>query len=338
MSPVESQTTPGVGLAGYGHAVPDRVIANDLLETKLGLDPGWIEDRTGILERRWVGHGDTLSGLAAQAGQAALARATATHSITADAIGMLFLATSTPDHLLPPSAPLVAHKLGLKNCGAIDMAGACPGFLYALMSADAYVRAHRRPALVIAANILSRRINMAQRASAILFADAAGAVVLRPTKDADRGLIGADFRTDGTAYDLIKIAAGGSTQPFADTTLVSDTQMSMRDGKAVFVEAVEMMATTTAAACDGARLGSHDITHVIPHQANGRIVTAVAKRIGVDTAKVWESFAHYGNASAATIPLTLSLHAEARHLKRGDTLLMTAAGAGLNAGSIVWRV
>jgi len=136
-------------LAGFGHAVPSRIVHNAEIESRLGLEEGWIERRTGIRSRHWATDGDTLSGLAAEAGKMALEDA----AIAPGEIAMILLATSTPDHLLPPSAPLLAHKLGLKNSGAIDLAGACSGFLYALTLADGFVRAHGRAVLVVAANI-----------------------------------------------------------------------------------------------------------------------------------------------------------------------------------------
>ncbi|HXV30202.1 MAG TPA: 3-oxoacyl-ACP synthase, partial [Sinorhizobium sp.] len=217
-------------LAGFGHAVPPRRVENAEIETKLGLEPGWIERRTGIRARHWVEEGDTLTGLAAVAGDAALEDA----AVARNEIALTLLATSTPDHLLPPSAPLLAHRLGLANSGAIDLAGACSGFLYALALADGFVRTQGKPVLVVAANILSRRINPTERASAVLFADAAGAVVLSPSDDPATGLIGIDLASDGSRYDLISIAAGGSSRPFAPGVAAEDFLMTMRDGREMF--------------------------------------------------------------------------------------------------------
>jgi 3-oxoacyl-[acyl-carrier-protein] synthase-3 len=176
-------------IAGFGHYVPSRRVENAELETSLGLEPGWIEQRTGIRARHWAGEGDRLSDLAAKAGESALQDA----GLDRGDIALTLLATSTPDHLLPPSAPLLAHRLNLINSGAIDLAGACSGFLYALTLADGFVRTQGRPVLVVAANILSRRINPAERASAVLFADAAGAVVLVPSDNPNAGLLGMDL-------------------------------------------------------------------------------------------------------------------------------------------------
>lgn len=175
-------------MAGFGHAVPGRRVDSTEIEATLGLEPGWIERRTGIRSRYWASAGETLSALAAEAGRMALENS----GVSPDDVALTLLATSTPDHLLPPSAPLLAYQLGLTRSGAIDLAGACSGFLYALTLADGFVRLHGRSVLVVAANILSRRINPNERASAVLFADAAGAVVLSPSAEPEAGLRGSN--------------------------------------------------------------------------------------------------------------------------------------------------
>lgn len=284
-------------IIGLGHHAPARTVPNAEIEASLRLEPGWIASRTGIRSRRWAEPSDTLSGMAQKAGDMALAMA----DLDRAAVGLLLLATSTPDHLLPPSAPLVAHRLGLANAGAVDLAGACAGFVYALTFADAFVRTHGKPALVIAANILSRRINPAERASAVLFAD----------------------------------AAGGSSRPFAEDLDVSETRMTIADGRAVFIKAVEMMARGSAEALAAAGLCAEDISRLVPHQANIRIVDAVAGKLGIEDGKVAKTIADYGNSSAATIPLSMSLSHQARPLERGEKLLFAAAGAGLTAGALV---
>lgn len=321
-------------LAGYGHAVPARRVANAEIERSLGLEPGWIERRTGIRNRHWASEGETLSGLAAEAGRLALEDA----GIAPEEIGLVLLATSTPDHLLPPSAPLVAHRLGLHKAGGIDLAGACAGFLYALTLADGFVRAQGRSVLLIAANILSRRINPAERASAVLFADAAGAVVVSPGGDAARGLLGADLRSDGSAYDLITVPAGGSLQPFAPGMDPAAALMTMRDGRAVYEKAVRMMVEAGRAALAGAGIAAASVTRFVPHQANARIFDTVADQLRLDRTITERSVEEYGNASAATIPLTLSLARGAGRIRSGDIVLMTAAGAGMTGGAVVWRL
>ncbi len=321
----------GSTLLGLGHYVPQRRVPNAELEERLGLEPGWIEKRTGIAERRWVGDDEALSDLAVRAGQMALDRS----GLQAKDIALLILATSTPDHLLPPSAPLVAERLGLSSAGAIDMAGACSGFLYGLTFADSFARCHGRPVLVIAGNVLSRRINFDDRDSAVLFADAAGAAVVGPAGDG-RGIAGVDLQADGGLYDLIQIPGGGSRQPFEDGMSAVETKMRLQDGRAVFRRAVEMMTSSAKAALQRAGCEIGDVDHWVPHQANARIVAAAKQQLGVDDDKLVSSVRMFGNSSAGTIPLTMSLNAS--RFSPGDTVLLTAAGAGLTGGAAVLRL
>ncbi|SEI15912.1 biotin biosynthesis protein BioZ [Rhizobium tibeticum] len=320
-------------IAGFGHAVPGRCVENTEIEQSLGLETGWIERRTGIRTRYWAEDGDTLSGLAVKAGAMALDNAGTDRS----EIGLMLLATSTPDHLLPPSAPLVAHKLGLANSGAIDLAGACSGFLYALTLADGFVRTQGKAVLVVAANILSRRINPAERASSVLFADAAGAVVLTPASDPATGILGTDLCSEGSGYELISIAAGGSNKPFSPERAAEEYLMTMRDGREVFSRAVDMMSNASKRALDRAAIETAAITRFVPHQANVRIFQAVAANLGIEPERTVCSLDRFGNSSAATIPLSLSLDAAARPLQEGETLLLAAAGAGLTGAAVVYR-
>ncbi len=324
----------GATLTGFGHAVPERVVWNAEIETQLGLENGWIARRTGIHARRWAMPDDTLTDLAAQAGRHAIQSA----GIASDSIGLVVLATSTPDHLLPPSAPLVAHKLGLSHAGAIDMAGACAGFIYALLAAESHVRLWGKAVVVIAANILSRRINPAERASSVLFADAAGAVVVAPTVDISSGILGQDMASNGAYYHLVHIPTGGSNAPFSTETLLNETLMTMPKGRELYVQATGMMAECARNAAEQAELSVEDIDYFIPHQANSRIFETIARNLGIAENKILRSIAEYGNSSAATIPLTLSLAHQERPFKAGDTLLFTAAGAGLTGGAVVLRI
>lgn len=316
---------------GFGHSVPARRVGNAEIEARLGLEAGWIERRTGIRNRHWACDGDTLSGLATKAGAAALADA----GIAPDAVGLVLLATSTPDHLLPPSAPLLAHRLGLARAGAVDLAGACSGFLYALTLADGFVRAQDKPVLVVAANILSRRINLEERASAVVFADAAGALLLGPSHGQETGLLGVDLACDGSQYDLISIPAGGSSRPFTPEIAAREFLMTMRDGKAVFSQAVRMMSRCAETAMARAEIKAADIDRFVPHQANVRIFDAVSAELGLDGSRTVRSIEEYGNSSAATIALSLSLANQAAPFRSGEKLLLTAAGAGMTGGAVV---
>ena len=322
----------GSTILALGHYAPERRVTNAELETRLTLEPGWIESRTGIRERRYAADGEALSDLAVQAGEMALSRA----GFARSRIALLLLATSTPDHLLPPTSPLVAARLGLTGAGAIDMAGACAGFLYALAFADAFARTHKQPVLVIAANILSRRMDAMDRNSAVIFADAAGAALIAPCERGNTGVLGVHLASDGSAYDLIQIPAGGSRRPFAEDVAIADTKMRLTDGPAVFSKAVDLMTGSSEQALEAAGIGAGVIAHWIPHQANTRIISAVQRQLAIADDRTVSSAALYGNSSAATIPLSMSLATAERTYKPGDRLLMCAAGAGLTGGALVY--
>jgi 3-oxoacyl-[acyl-carrier-protein] synthase-3 len=318
-------------IAGLGHYVPKRRVKNAEIEMRLGLEAGWIERRTGIRARRWAAPEEALTDLAVKAGSMALADA----GIARDDVALTLLATSTPDHLLPPSAPLLAHRLNLSNSGAVDLAGACSGFLYALTLADGFVRTQGKSVLIVAANILSRRINPEERGSSILFADAAGAVVLVPSSSSKTGILGVDLASNGSHYDLISIPVGGSRRPLIAGMDPKELLMTMSDGKAVFSQAVRMMTECSIRALEQAGLTAADIDRFVPHQANVRLFEAVCQNIGLASSKTVRTIEEFGNSSAATIPLSLSLAHRDRPFVSGERLLLTAAGAGLAGGSIV---
>jgi len=319
-------------IVGFGRYAPERRVDNAEIESRLRLEPGWIEQRTGIRSRCYAADNEAVTDLAFQAGEAALTAS----GVDRSDVALTLLATSTPDHLLPPSAPLLAHRLGLAHSGAVDLAGACAGFVYALTLADGFVRAHGRAVLVVAANILSRRINPEERSSAVLFADAAGATVLAPSDDPGHGILGVDLASDGSHYDLIKIPAGGSRRPFNPNLPPTDVLMEMNDGPVVFANAVKMMTASSRRALAMAGLTGVDVSRWVPHQANARICEAVRRSLGVPVERVVSTVAEYGNSSAATIPFSMAAAAEACRYRAGERVLLTAAGAGLTGGAVVY--
>lgn len=321
-------------LTGYGHYVPANRIDNRHFETLFHLDSGWIEQRTGIQARRWVDEDELLVDIAKKAGLAAIENA----NIARDEIALIILATSTPDHLLPPTAPLLAHSLGISHACAYDLSGACTGFLNALMMADSFVRIQKKAALIVAANILSRRINFSEYNSAILFGDAAGAVVMQPSTNPTKGMLGMRFLTDGSAYDLISISAGGNKRPFAAETPLCDYKMKLQDGPTVYSHAVKMMTQCAHQAMINANLASADIQHFVPHQANSRMAENTARKLGISPDKIISIVEEYGNSSSAGIPLALSLAHQAKSFLAGEKILLTAVGAGMTAGAIVFGV
>lgn len=318
-------------LIGFGHYAPARRIDNAQMEQWLNLKSGWIEPRTGIQSRRWADENESLIDLAEKAAFSALKNA----GVAPHEIAITILATSTPDHLLPPTAPLLAHRLGLTHSGAFDLAGACTGFLYALMMADGFVRTQAKPVLVVAANILSRRINLAEPSSAVLFADAAGAIVLAPTQDKSKGILAANFTADGNGYDLISIAAGGTKQPFAPDIPLHEYKMNLRDGQEVFIQAINMMTQCSLQAMADAELTFDDLHRFVPHQSNLRISEITAKKLGIPFTKMVSTINEYGNSSAAGIPLALSISHQSNPFTSGEKILLTAAGAGMSGGAIV---
>ena len=322
-----------IKIAGVGHAAPQRRVTSAEIEQRLGLEAGWIVKRTGIEARRYAADGEALSDLATAAGDAALAQS----GIARRDVAMLLLATSTPDHLLPPSAPLVAHRLALTNAGGVDLAGACGGFVYALTLGAAYATSQQAPVVIIAGNILSRRINDADRNTSSLFSDAAGAVVVVPASGDASGIVGAHMAADGSAYGMIQIPGGGSRRPFSTITDPQETLMVLEDGKAVFSKAVAMMTSAAEKALQRAGLSTGDVDHFIPHQANARIMRAVADKLDIPLSKMRSTVSEYGNSSAATIPFTLSATQNDRPFKPGEVVLMTAAGAGLTGGAVALR-
>lgn len=321
-------------VAGFGHYVPSNCIDNHQLENHFHLESGWIEQRTGIKTRAWAKEGELLVDLAEKAGMAAIKNA----AISQQEIALMILATSTPDHLLPPTAPLLAHRLGLSSVCAYDLSGACSGFLHALVMADGFVRTQAKSVLIVAANMLSRRINLSEYNTAILFGDAAGAVVLQPSTDQTKGILGMGFLTDGSLYDLISIPAGGNKKPFSQEIPLDDYKMQLHNGPAVFIQAVKMMTECSSLAMSNAHLSSAHIQHFIPHQANSRMAESTAKKLGIPLEKIISIVHEYGNSSSAGIPLALSITHQTRPFFAGEKILLATAGAGMTGGAIILGV
>ena len=313
-------------------AVPETVVENDAVEARLGVERGWIERRTGILQRPTAARNESTSDLAIRAGSGALERA----GINPKDVGLLLLATSTPDHLLPPTAPLVAHELGLAQSGAIDLAGACAGFLYALVLGGSYVRTTRKATMIIGANVLTRRVNEKDPATAGLFSDGAGAVVLAPGEPDH--LLGSYLGSDGSGYDAIGIQAGGSREPLTHAALDEGRNlMTIRRGSLFFRQAVHGMADAGKEALAAAGLDSAAVDWWIPHQANRRIIEDAGKLLNIPRERTVSVVDRYGNSSAATIPIALVHAVEAGQVREGNIILFTAVGAGMVSAGVVVR-
>ena len=318
-------------IIGAASAIPEHSTSNAEVEARLGLEPGWIERRVGIRQRPTAPAEDATSDLAVRAGVAAIAQS----GIDSREIGLVLLATSTPDHLLPPTAPLVASRLGLQ-AGAVDLAGACSGFLYALVFGGIWSDHSRKATLVIGANILTRRVNPKDAATVALFSDGAGAVVVVPSMPTS--LLGSYLGSQGSAYDNIGIAAGGSREPLTPEGLRAGRHlMTMRRGVSLFKQAIHAMADAGKAALKEAGMAPSEVDWWIPHQANARIIRDAGDLLGIGPERTINVVSQYGNSSAATIPIALADALAHGRLKSGDRILCTAAGAGLITAGAVLR-
>ncbi|MFD0317916.1 beta-ketoacyl-ACP synthase III [Streptomyces flavalbus] len=327
-------SAPAAVLAGLGTHVPRRVVTNDDLTRSLDTSDEWIVQRTGIRQRHWSDPGVATSDLAVEAGHRAL------KSAQVDApgdIGLLVVATSTPDRQVPATAPEVAARLGLGTVAALDVGAGCSGFVYALATASAaLVAGHAERVLVIGAETFRPYLDPADRTTAVIFGDGAGAVVLRRgTTDEAGALLGFDLGSDGTLHDLVVIPGNGSRPRSTDRALAPEDQYLRMNGREVFPHAVRRMAQSSSAVLATAGWDLDQVDHVVGHQANLRILYALARQLGVDPERVVTHLEQVGNTSAASIPLALADAAAQDRFRLGDRLLLTSFGAGLTWGSAV---
>lgn len=320
----------GVALTGWGRAVPDRVVTNAELGTRLDTSDEWIVARTGIRERRVAADHESTASLAVVAGAEALKDA----GLTPGAVDLLVVVTATPEQPLPPTAAFVHAGLGV-SCGAFDLAAACAGFVYGLVTATAFVGVGADVVLLVAAETLSRIVDPQDRATAVLFGDGAAACVLRPGTTG--ALLGWDLGCDGTAAPLLEVRAGGSRRPTTVDTVRNGDHWLRMDGREVFRRAVRVVAESAERALAAAGLEPADIDVFVPHQANRRIVDAAVQRLGVPAERAVVNLDRYGNTSAASIPLALAEAAADGRVRDGDLVLLSGFGAGMTWASAVLR-
>ncbi len=317
-----------VHILGTGCALPAKELLSSELEERLRLEAGWIERRTGVMARRLAAEGEACVDLALRASIAALEDA----GTNAAELGHVILATSTPDHLLPPSAFELAHRLG-SNAPAFDLAGACCGFLLALEQARALCLTGGAPVLVAASNILSRRVAWNDPSTAALFGDGAGAVVVSGSSKGRFRLGAHRSRSDGAYRDAVWIPAGGSRTPLDHALLEAGAHlMRFEKGPVPFRRAVDLLCeVATELLAD-----NPTIDHFLPHQANARIIEMIAERLTIPAERVSNHLDRYGNTSAASIPILLD--EERNSFEFGDRLLLASVGAGLNASATLLEV
>lgn len=314
-------------ITAVGGYVPSTVLDNYQLEKMVDTSNDWILSRTGIKERRILTDPEkATSDMAAEAIKNLLEDS----DTNAAEIDCLVLATATPDQLLAPTAPVVCQKAGLTNAWGFDLNGACSGFLYALSTAAALIESGRhKKVVVVGVDTMSRIIDYTDRNTCVLFGDGAGAVLLEASEN--NGLKDFVLKTNGAGSEFLSVSGGGSLKPFHDGTLQNREQFVKQDGRTVFKNAIESMTNTCSEILNRNLLDVEDIDWVIPHQANIRIINAVAGNLNVPMEKVKVNIERYGNTTAATIPLCLWDFKN--DFKSGDRLLLTAFGAGFTFGS-----
>ena len=318
-------------IAGVGHHAPARVMTNADLEKLVDTSDEWIRTRTGIRERRIAADGEMTSDMGAAAARKALAAA----GVAAEDVEAIYVATCTPDMVFPSTACLIQAALGAKRAYGFDISSACAGFLMALDAAAAVIESGRaRTALVIGAEKLSAVTDWTSRNTCVLFGDGAGAVVL---KASDRpGIRSSLLGVDGTLAEFLSIPAGGCRLPASEETIRNRQHYLHMAGQETFKIAVNTMLSAAQEAIARAGLTVADIDLMVPHQANMRIVEAVAKRLGAGVMeKVFLNLDRYGNTSAASIPIALSEAFAAGRIRSGDKILMVAFGGGLSWGGTV---
>jgi 3-oxoacyl-[acyl-carrier-protein] synthase-3 len=306
-------------------AVPQRVVTNDELAQRIDTSDEWIRTRTGIAERRVVGPGEFTSTLATAAGREALERA----GLTPADVDTVIVATCTPDRPFPATACAVQAQLGIPRATAFDLVAACSGFLYGIHVATGLIRAGMsRTLLLVAADVFTHLINWDDRNTCVLFGDGAGAVLLRAT-DEPLGVIASEMGAWGEGETLMAADAGGTRMPATPEVLAEGRQYVYMNGREIFKHAVRVVAA--------AGLDLDQIRVVVPHQANVRIIEAVARRLEVPMDRVVVNLDRYGNTSAASVPIALYEAVEQGRVRDGDYVLLTAFGGGLTWGSAVVR-
>ncbi|VAX16129.1 3-oxoacyl-[acyl-carrier-protein] synthase, KASIII [hydrothermal vent metagenome] len=323
-------------ITGVGMYVPDKVLDNKYFESIVDTNDEWIRSRTGIVERRIIEDGAT-SDLGTRAVQDLLK----TTNTDPEDIDIIIVATVTPDMFFPATACLIQDNIGAKNAWGFDFSAACSGFLFALENGANFIKSGKyKKVVVVGADKMSAIIDYTDRNTCILFGDASAAVLLEPSDDPSLGVKDSILHIDGSGRNDLYMKAGGSAKPASHETVDKGEHYIYQDGKAVFKVAVKGMADVSVEVMEKCGLKSDDITYLVPHQANLRIIDATAKRMGISPDKVTINIQKYGNTTAATIPLCLTEYYRDGKIKKGDNLILAAFGGGYTWGAmhLVWGI
>ncbi len=332
-------TTPfAAQVTGTGSAFPEKRVTNTDLSKYVETTDEWIRERTGIVERR-ISNLQNPAEHNSSLGYAASQRALEMAGKTAKEIDAILYATCSPDTLLPSTGCWLQLKLGATQAWALDLNAACSGFIYGLSIADQFIKSGQaKTVLVVGSEVLSSFVNWSDRSSCILFGDGAGAAVVEQVPaDSPRRILSSHLRTDGTLWELFHTPAGGSTMPVSPEASEKKLDKMKMKGKEIYKVAVKTLADFAIEAIEANGLKPEEIDWFIPHQANLRIIEAVAKRLGFPMDKVLVNIDRYGNTSAATVPSALDEAVRDGRIRPGHTLLMDVFGAGLTYGSLVLR-
>jgi 3-oxoacyl-[acyl-carrier-protein] synthase-3 len=321
-------------ITAVSHYLPERRVTNQDLEKTVDTSDEWIFTRTGIRERRIVGKGQATSDL----GAAAAKRLLEQRGIDASEIDLIIVATVTPDMFFPATACLVQTKIGAQKAWGFDLSGACSGFVYALATGAQFIStgAHKK-VLVIGADVMTSIIDFQDRATCVLFGDGAGAVLLEPAEEGERGIIDFILRCDGSGGHFLYMPAGGSLNPASPETIAKKMHYVHQDGRNVFKFAVRGMAEISEEIMVRHGLTAADLKLYIPHQANLRIIQSAVERMGLHESQVAVNIDRYANTTAGTIPICLSEAFENKQIKSNDLILLASFGAGFTWGSLLLR-
>ena len=320
-----------IGVGGY---LPDTILTNNDLSPSLATSDEWIQTRVGIKQRHIAAEGEFTSHLAIKAARDAIFHAQQQHVLSQEDIDLVIVATTTPDYTFPSTATLIQHHLGLKPCTAFDVQAVCSGFLYAIHTADQFLRlGQAKCALVIGAETMSRLLDWTDRSTCVLFGDGAGAFILR-AKDAkgitaqSSYILGSRLYADGSGYEALCTTGGPSQKSLGVIAM---------NGREVFKSAVVNMANAIEAVLTDFSWGTPYIDWVVPHQANQRILDSLAERLKLPSDKVISTIAHHANTSAATIPLAFKEGVDDGRIQKGQNIILTAMGGGFTWGATALR-
>ena len=326
---------PKSRILGTGRYVPEKVISNVDLEKMVETTDTWITERTGIRRRHVAADHEVTSDMAANAAREALAAA----GITAADVDMIIVGTISGDSPMPACAVHVQQKIGAQNIPAFDISAACAGFVFGMRIADQFITTGAaRRVLVIGVELLSRLLNWQDRTTCVLFGDGAGAVVLGPSDNDGRGVLASRIFTDGSLAGALMIPAGGSAEPVTEEGLAKKRNKVHMHGQEIFRTAVKNLSTASLGVLEDAGLSGADVDWVVAHQANLRILTQVADRVSVPMEKFVINIHEYGNTSSASIPIALDEAVRDGRIKPGQTVLMSALGAGISWGAALVRM